>query len=96
MTDDGYKNFPQSITEIRGEKANDAAEWRPRDALINALRDLDNGLPVMDIMIVARFKEDDHPTEVRYWTSLRDSDIAYGLGLIERFKFLIFQDYLIK
>ena len=41
MTD--YKDHPPSVTELRSEKTNDAADWTPRDALITALRDIDSG-----------------------------------------------------
>ncbi len=38
-----YKDHPPSVTELRSEKTNDAADWTPRDVLITALRDIDSG-----------------------------------------------------
>jgi hypothetical protein len=93
---DSFKDYPPSVTEVRGQQAEDAAVWTPRDALINALREVDNGLPLTDVLIIARMKVNEYPSEVRYWAGLRDSDMIYGMGLIERFKFLMFQDKLIK
>ncbi len=38
-----YKEHPPSVTELRSDKTNDAADWTPRDVLITALRDIDSG-----------------------------------------------------
>lgn len=38
-----YANHPQSITEIRADKAEDGTKWLPRDVLISMLRDIDSG-----------------------------------------------------
>ena len=38
-----YTDHPPSISELRSEKTNDAADWTPRDVLIAALRDIDSG-----------------------------------------------------
>ena len=38
-----YTDHPPSVSEIRCEKTNDAADWTPRDVLIAALRDIDEG-----------------------------------------------------
>ena len=38
-----YKDHPHSVSELRSEKTNDAADWTPRDVLIAALRDIDSG-----------------------------------------------------
>lgn len=45
MTDtpENFANHPASITEIKGDKENNAATWKPRDALIATLRDIDSG-----------------------------------------------------
>lgn len=40
MIPDNFAKYPASISEITGETT---AEWSPRDALINTLRDLDSG-----------------------------------------------------
>lgn len=42
MNDD-FKNVPESIAEIRANKAERASLWTPRDALISALREIDRG-----------------------------------------------------
>ena len=50
---DSYKDYPRSITELKGEKDHDSRTWTPRDALINTLRDLDSGeLEADHIMIL--------------------------------------------
>ena len=50
MTD--YKNHPPSISELRSEKTNDAADWTPRDVLIAALRDIDSGKQEPSCLVV--------------------------------------------
>ena len=44
-TDDNmsFANAPQSITEIKSDRTNDATVATPRDILIGMLRDIDNG-----------------------------------------------------
>jgi hypothetical protein len=44
-TDDNmsFANAPQSITEIKSDRTNDATVATPRDILIGVLRDIDNG-----------------------------------------------------
>lgn len=55
MNDD-FKKHPQSITELRAGKAEDGSKWTPRDALINLLRDIDNGLDVDMLLVGYRIK----------------------------------------
>ena len=38
-----FANAPQSITEIKSDRTNDATIATPRDILIGMLRDIDNG-----------------------------------------------------
>ena len=54
-----YKNHPPSISELRSEKTDDAADWTPRDVLIAALRDIDEGTqkPTCLIVIMAMIDE---------------------------------------
>lgn len=42
MTDD-FSKYPKSIGEIRSDQTRHAKDWTPREALINALRDIDSG-----------------------------------------------------
>lgn len=49
---DTFANHPQSISEVRAHKANDAALATPRDALISVLRDLDAGKIAADAMVI--------------------------------------------
>lgn len=41
--DDDFSKMPESIAEIKANRASKASLWTPRDALISALRDVDSG-----------------------------------------------------
>lgn len=48
---DNYKDHPKSITEIKANKERDGSLWTPRDALINILRDIDEGRKIDNLVI---------------------------------------------
>lgn len=59
INNDSYKDFPQSIGEIKSDKTQDAEHWTPRECLINMLRQIDNGLDVKILVICLQYDEDD-------------------------------------
>jgi hypothetical protein len=82
---DNFSNHPQSITEIKAERYRDATVWTPRDALISALRDYDDGKIKTDTLLIcyAEVTEDGKDTCRGYQ--------AYK----SKFKFLgLMQDYM--
>jgi hypothetical protein len=53
-----FADHPPSVTELRGEKAQDFRQWKPRDVLISMLRDIDSGLNCDCIAIAYRHGPD--------------------------------------
>lgn len=49
---ESFANYPKSISEIRGDKSDNGKDWKPRDALIAALRDLDSGETQIDYVAI--------------------------------------------
>ncbi len=50
-----YKDHPKSIAEVKADREQDGRLWKPRDALIDMLRNIDAGeLDPKDIVIVHR------------------------------------------
>lgn len=50
-----FAEAPPTITELRSERSQDAADWTPRDALVHLLRKIDSGeiIPEAAVVIVA-------------------------------------------
>jgi len=78
---DDYSNAPESITEIRADKASNAALWTPRDALISLLRDIDQGNIKPDAIVICVRELGEGPGKVNtlFRASCADPHIAYGL-----------------
>lgn len=85
---DNYKDAPVSLGEVRASKAQSAALWAPREALVSMLRKIDGGLNVDLIVICYREKADDGQLysnfEAAGGQSLTDS-----LGMISRVAYKI-------
>jgi hypothetical protein len=43
LTFESFADYPSSVQEKRAIEGRDARQWTPRDALINILRDIDQG-----------------------------------------------------
>jgi hypothetical protein len=56
MASDSYANYPPSVNEVRSMRSGNAADWSPREALIQMLRDIDSGAIQPDALIVS-FRE---------------------------------------
>lgn len=80
---DNFAGHPTSITEAKAEKASDGALWTPRDALISALRDLDEGKfnPSLLAIVALEPKPEHGPyaKKVRYYQSTPDDVHLLGL-----------------
>lgn len=90
MADD-FSDYPQSISEIRGRRDGNAGTWNPRDALVSALRDLDNGLDVRDCIVIFNVHHDDGTIGIKYYAAT-NGGIFKALGLIELAKLEIVSD----
>ena len=82
MTEENFKDYPQSLAELKSDRSANAADWTPRDALIAMLRDIDNGQIHPDALIVCyrdRVQNGDSDT-----TFVQASpDLHTTLGLLE-------------
>lgn len=47
-----FKDYPKSVGDVRSDKTGSAADWSPRDALIQVLRDIDRGEISPDVMVI--------------------------------------------
>lgn len=80
-----YANHPKSISEIKADKSWNAAQARPRDALIMALRDLDSGAIDPDhIFIAVGHTIQPGVTQTNFYQA--GGDYHRALGLIEAAK----------
>lgn len=84
MTDD-FKDYPKTINEIKSDRSFNAADWKPRDALITLLRSIDSGEENPDFLIIAygNVKADGVTTDGYYSTS---PNLFLTLGLLEKVK----------
>lgn len=80
--EENFKDHPQTVGEIKAEKTWNAADWTPRDVLINTLRDIDNGKINTTTLIVCYELANTH--EVTYAVS--SPFLSATLGLLSRVK----------
>lgn len=92
MSIDSFGNYPQSVNELRCLRSGNAADWSPRDVLIQVLRDIDAGVMHPDALIVS-FRE---KVERGFCTSFSAScpDSTVMIALLEQTKFRIWRDSL--
>lgn len=78
---DDYSSYPESLTERRAESA---AEWTPRDALINMLREIDKGEhPDLDCIVIGwRSKDPTVKGATRTGYSSAGPDVHTTLGVL--------------
>lgn len=55
---DTYADHPKSITELKASKDEKGSTWTPRDALIAALREIDNGMKINMIVIASAWQDE--------------------------------------
>jgi len=88
---DTFANHPQSLTEVKATKGNNAALQTPRDALISMLRGIDDGTIDAKALVVCwcgPVKDGDITTG---WEA-SSPDIITTLGLLSRAAFRIGQE----
>lgn len=90
--DISYKEYPQSVAEIRSDISNNATDWAARDCLIDLLRQIDGGLKVPTMLICYTTEEVDNYKQVHY-SSVTDKASSNRLidllGLLSRVKFMV-------
>jgi len=77
VNDEDFSQHPKTIGEIRAEKTENAKDWRPRDALIDLLRQIDNGLEIKNMVIV-------YETETEYCDKSAVDSLDKSIALMYR------------
>lgn len=55
-----FADYPKSVAEVRADRSRDGADWTPRDALIDLLREIDSGrMKPVSLVIAWRETTDD-------------------------------------
>ena len=87
---ESYKDYPLSIAEIKSERSDLSVDWTARDALIDMLRQVDNGLKIttMAICYVEEVEGGSQSTSSKIVTSRLYSRNEL-LGLLARVSYLI-------
>lgn len=84
-----FEAVPVGIGEIRADKTRSAADWKPRDVLVDLLRRIDSDeLPNMDAL-VACWRERTEKGEVSSFYSASSPDIHVTLGVLSRAEYQI-------
>ena len=78
---DNFADHPMSVGEIRSDKSHRANDWTPRDVLINALRDIDEGRSKPEALIVC-IRELTAPGCVKTNFIASAPDLHVSLGLL--------------
>ena len=84
---DDFKDYPQTIGEIRSDQTQLASDWTPREALIDLLRQIDNGLDVPGIVISYTVKEEEDKRYTKYIASTQTHNEA--LAILTRAAWLV-------
>jgi hypothetical protein len=87
VSGDTFSGYPPSIAETRAKQAHDGKLWTPRDALIDCLRDIDEGrIKPVGIVICISIVEGDDPHNVGFAYRNAGRNLQESLGLLERVK----------
>lgn len=80
---DNFADHPQTLGEIRSDRASDAAQWSPRDVLISLLRDIDGGAVIDALVVCYRLNEGNggpsDRSRARFKQSTPDGLVTLGL-----------------
>jgi hypothetical protein len=79
---DNFANHPESVTERRGQRAENALLWTPRDALIDLLRRIDRGESEPTGVVVCYRENVDGGKRTRF--SLAGVDAVEAQGIMSR------------
>lgn len=86
MTDAPFTDHPLTIGEIRSGRSRLSADWTPREALVAAIRQIDEGKIKPDMLIVC-VRDTDEDQNARYFHSSPDGMAT--LGLLDMIRHLI-------
>ncbi len=80
-----FANFPKSIGELRSDQQDNGALWSPRDALIDVLRDLDEGKIKTSALVVIWSEEGGDHEATNYRNASKS--ILKSIGLMAQVLF---------
>lgn len=84
-----FETTPVSIGEVRADKTRSAADWKPREALVELLRRIDSGeYPDMDALILS-WRTKDAKGIIGSFYSASSPDIHTTLGILARAEWAI-------
>lgn len=92
MPQDSYVNYPHSVNELRAARSGNAADWSPREALLQMLRDIDSGEIKPDALLVSFREKTERGFHTSYCAACPDSSVL--IALLEHTKFRIWRDWL--
>ena len=92
MSTDSFVDYPQSVNEVRSARSGNAADWTPREVLIQILRDIDSGTIQPDALIVSFRQKVERGFRTSFSAACPDSGVM--LALLEQTKFRIWKDSL--
>ena len=77
---DDFSNHPPTVGELRSGKSQSARDWKPRDVLIDVLRDIDNGkIDPKALVVCMRGVNDDGTVSTLYRAATTDHHITVGV-----------------
>lgn len=90
---ENFADVPVTISELKAGKSWNAADWKPRDAVIDLLRSIDSGTyPNIDAVVICWREKDKLPDGgygLSSFYSVSAPDIHASLGLLTRTAFRI-------
>lgn len=85
---ESYKDAPISLAEKRSTDAADASLWKPRDALISMLREIDGGRDIAALIIAFRDADGDKKKGI-FYVAAGTVDKIESLGMLSRVSHII-------
>lgn len=76
---DDFSEHPRSVAEVRSDRSGDAADWTPRDCLIDLLRAIDQGEKVESMIICWTVRDEAGKQRARYRQATPNALITLGL-----------------
>lgn len=86
MADDNFSDAPESLSIARGIRESNASLVKPRDILVEMLRDIDNGVDVELMVISFRFGGEAVGRGKASFMQAGGVGLHDSLGLLERVK----------
>lgn len=92
MSTESFSDYPRSVNELRCARSGSAADWTPREALIQLLRDIDEGVVKPDALVVSFREKVERGFRTSFSAACPDGGVL--IALLEQTKFRIWRDSL--